>query len=55
MITNLLIFFVAMLAMSDVSRVKMEKLQEEFSGTTEAVSLRGIKDELSDLWLLRRL
>lgn len=48
MITNLLIFFVAMLSMSDISRVKMERVQEQLSGSSSSVSLRSIEADLSE-------
>ena len=47
MITNLLIFFVAILSMSDISRVKMEAIQEKLSGATKTHSLKSIKEELA--------
>ncbi|MDQ3235035.1 MAG: flagellar motor protein MotB [Pseudobdellovibrionaceae bacterium] len=46
MITNLLIFFIAILSMSDLSRVKMEAIQERLSGQSAPVSLSRIQEEL---------
>ncbi|WP_141733980.1 OmpA/MotB family protein [Oligoflexus tunisiensis] len=48
LITNLLIFFIAILAMSDISRVRMEAIQERMSGKAAPVSLSRIQKELTE-------
>ena len=46
LITNLLIFFVAMLSVSSIDQVKMQKVAEQLSGQREEYSLASIKENL---------
>lgn len=46
LITNLLIFFIAMFTLADVSRARMEQIQESLSGKSAPLSLKSIKQEI---------
>lgn len=46
LITNLLIFFVALLSAMDVSRVKMQDVQQALAGKVETKSLKQLEHEL---------
>ena len=48
LITNLLIFFVAMLSVSSIDQVKMQKVSEQLSGQREEYSLASIKENLEE-------
>lgn len=47
LITNLLIFFIAMFSMADISRAKMEQIEESLTGKQSATSLKSIKEEIA--------
>ncbi len=46
LITNLLIFFIAMFTVADVSRARMEQIQESLSGSAPALTLKSIKQDI---------
>lgn len=46
LITNLLIFFVMLLAAAQISRTKMQKISQNLSGIQSAQSLPSIKEEI---------
>ncbi len=46
LITNLLIFFVMLLAAAQISRTKMQKISQNLSGIQSAQSLDSIQDEI---------
>lgn len=46
LITNLLIFFVMMLAAADISRSKMQQITEKLSGEEQPASLSSIQEEI---------
>ena len=46
LITNLLIFFVMLLAAADLSRSKMQQIAEELSGVEQPASLSSIQEEI---------
>ncbi|MFT5681061.1 MAG: chemotaxis protein MotB [Myxococcota bacterium] len=48
LITNLLIFFVMMLAAADVSKTKMQQIAEGISGIEQPASLSSIQEEIDD-------
>ena len=48
LITNLLIFFIALFTMADISRARMEKIQESLSGKTPAVSLKTVQKDVQE-------
>jgi chemotaxis protein MotB len=47
LITNLLIFFIAMFSMADLSRARMERIEEVLTGKQSATSLKSIKEEIA--------
>lgn len=48
LITNLLIFFAMLLAAADISKTKMQKMQEEISGKEQPASLSSIQKEIDE-------
>ena len=47
LITNLLVFFVALLSAMEVSRVKLQHVQEVIAGKSESLSLKALEKDLS--------
>ena len=46
LITNLLVFFVMLLAAADISRTRMQQIAENISGIEQPASLSSIKEEI---------
>ena len=49
LITNLLIFFVALLSVSSIDQVKLQKVSEQLSGKRQEYSLAAIKENLEQV------
>ncbi len=48
LITNLLIFFVALASVADINQVKMQQIAEKLSGKRESHSLSAIQEKLNE-------
>lgn len=47
LITNLLIFFIALFSMADISKARMQQIQESLSGKSQPRSLKSIESTLA--------